>query len=52
MTMETFPAEGVSNPAAYLDAIQQFQPGDAATIFTPGMWGASLEPSVLPVWTD
>lgn len=36
MTMETFPAEGVANPSAYLDALQAFQPGDAATVFTPG----------------
>ena len=41
MTMETFPPEGVANPAAYLDALQAFQPGDAATVFTPGKEGQS-----------
>ena len=38
MTMETFPADGVANPSAYVDALQAFQPGDAATVFTPGTY--------------
>lgn len=35
LTLETFPADGVADPKAYETALQQFQPGDAATIFTP-----------------
>jgi len=35
MTMDTFPADNVADPTAYLEAIQKFKPGDAVTIFTP-----------------
>lgn len=37
LTMETFPEEGVVDPKAFLPAIEAFQPGDAVTIFTPGI---------------
>lgn len=33
--METFPADNVTDPKAYLTAIKAFLPGDAVTIFTP-----------------
>jgi hypothetical protein len=33
--VETFPADNVTDPKAYLTAIKSFLPGDAVTIFTP-----------------
>lgn len=35
MSIQTYPADNVIDPAAYLTAINEFQPGDAMTIFTP-----------------
>jgi hypothetical protein len=35
LEMETFPADDVVLPTAYLEALQQFRKGDVATIFTP-----------------
>jgi D-galacturonate reductase len=34
-TIETFPADDQVDPEAYIKAIQSFQPGDVAVIFTP-----------------
>ncbi|CAM9296570.1 unnamed protein product, partial [Heterosigma akashiwo] len=36
LTMDTFPAAGVRDGKAYVEALKAFAPGDAATIFTPG----------------
>lgn len=33
--LETFPADTVSDPTAYLAALQDFVPGDCVTVFTP-----------------
>lgn len=35
LSVETFPADNVTDPKAYLAAIKAFLPGDAVTIFTP-----------------
>lgn len=35
VTLETFPADNVINENAYIDAIESFQAGDVAIIFTP-----------------
>lgn len=35
LSVETFPADNVTDPKAYLTAIKAFLPGDAVTIFTP-----------------
>lgn len=37
MTLETFPRDGVVDYKAFNAALESFKPGDAATIFTPGM---------------
>jgi hypothetical protein len=39
MTLDTFPAEGVTDYKAYEQALTSFSPGDAATVFTPGAPG-------------
>ena len=33
--METFPKDDESDPGAFVNAIKQFNAGDAVTIFTP-----------------
>ena len=35
LTCDTYPSDTTINPTAYLDAIQTYQPGDVAIIFTP-----------------
>jgi D-galacturonate reductase len=35
LTCDTFPGDDQVNPKAYSDAVQSFQPGDVAVIFTP-----------------
>jgi D-galacturonate reductase len=35
LELETFPADTAVEPTAYLEALQHFQKGDVATIFTP-----------------
>lgn len=35
LQLETFPSDSSTDPAAYLTALDSFQPGDAVTIFTP-----------------
>lgn len=35
LSVETYPKDNVTDPKAYLEAIQAFLPGDAVTIFTP-----------------
>ena len=33
--MDTYPPDNITDPKAFLTAIQAFNPGDAVTIFTP-----------------
>lgn len=35
LELQTFPADNVTEPRAYLEALQHFKKGDVATIFTP-----------------
>ena len=35
LTVDTYPPDNITDPKAFLTAIQAFNPGDAVTIFTP-----------------